>query len=111
MKYVVSFVSLYSNIYPVIVVMLYVDGIVQERHNSIVLAVELCLFCNNPSMYYYSIIGLVKNKKFAKLQFFYFHNLKLVFLNECSVIQLILVSEFSQDGKQRYKCFASMDSF
>ena len=28
----------------------YVDGLVQERHNSIASALELCLSCTNPSM-------------------------------------------------------------
>ena len=34
----------------------YIDGLVQERHNSSVLAMELCLSCTNPSI---SSIGKV----------------------------------------------------
>ena len=29
----------------------YIDGLVQERHNSSALAMELCLSCTNPSVY------------------------------------------------------------
>ena len=68
-KYGVSFVSSYSDIYqPLFIVMLYVilcynipyykraplyyiDGLVQERRNSSVLAMELHLSCTNPSIW------------------------------------------------------------
>ena len=33
-----------------VIFMLYVDGLVQERRNSSVLAMELRLSCTNPSM-------------------------------------------------------------
>ena len=35
---------------------LYVDKLVQERHNSIANALELCLSCTNPSMWYLEFV-------------------------------------------------------
>ena len=32
-------------------VLLYIDGVVQERYNSIALAMELCLSCTDPLIY------------------------------------------------------------
>ena len=37
--------------------MSHIDGFVQERHNSIVNALELRLSCTNPSICFYVIVG------------------------------------------------------
>ena len=48
MSYEVSFVS--SKFHSIII--LYIDGLMQERHNSIANALELCLSCIGPSILY-----------------------------------------------------------
>ena len=46
----------------------YIDGLVQERRNSSALAMELRLFCTNPSIYSHGIISVwISNRMLTKL--------------------------------------------
>ena len=50
--------------------LLHVDGLVQQRHNSIALALELRLSCINPSMYYFLFLLKRMNKVMNTLKYF-----------------------------------------
>ena len=39
----------------------HIDGLVKERHNCIVFAMELCLSCTSPSIYIYKILLLLSH--------------------------------------------------
>ena len=55
------YISIYKHTYR-LYMHVYVDGLVQERHNFIAEALGLCLSCTNPSIYYPCLSNCLPDK-------------------------------------------------